>query len=205
MSGDGDLSPQQGECIAAILAGGKGRRLGMNKALLEIGGKTILDRIIEVLLDIFPSILLVVQDEEDFPHPDCGPRVEVVADLLPEKGPLGGIYTALEYSPAPYVFVMACDMPYPSRRLIDCLLAQARGREAVVPRKGDYIEPLFAVYGRDIRGRIHTRLQKNRLKIYELIRELDVRYLDEEEIAACDPDSRSFFNINTPQDLEQAR
>jgi molybdopterin-guanine dinucleotide biosynthesis protein A len=199
------ISPRREDFAAAVLAGGKASRLGRNKALLEIEGRTILDRINEVLLEIFPSILLVVQDVENSPCPDCGPRVEVVADLLPEKGPLGGIYTALEYSTAPYVFVMACDMPYPSRRLISCLLTEARGREAVVPRKGEYIEPLFAVYNRDIRGRIHAKLKQNRLKIYELIRELDVRYLDEEEIAACDPDSRSFFNINTPQDLEQAR
>jgi molybdopterin-guanine dinucleotide biosynthesis protein A len=191
--------------MAAVLAGGKGKRMGMNKALLELDGKTILDRILEVLPDIFPSILLVVQGENSSLCPDCGPHVEVVADIIPEKGPLGGIYTALEHSTAPYVFVMACDMPYPDPELVRCLLALASGKEAVVPRRGEYIEPLFAIYRRDVRDRIRERLDDGRLKIHDFIRELDVRYVDEEEIAACDPGFRSFFNINTPEDLSKAR
>jgi molybdopterin-guanine dinucleotide biosynthesis protein A len=199
------LAPPQGDFVAAVLAGGKGKRLGMNKALLELDGKTILDRILEVLLEIFPSVLLVVQDDNTSLCPDCGPHVDVVADLIPEKGPLGGIYTALEHSTAPYVFVMACDMPYPDAELVRCLLALAPGKDAVVPRRGDYIEPLFSVYRRDVRDRIRGRLEAGRLKIHDFIRELDVRYIDEEEIAACDPAFRSFFNINTPEDLEKAR
>ena len=196
---------RQGDFTAAVLAGGKGKRLGMNKALLELDGKTLLDRILEVLLDIFPSILLVVQNENNSLRPDYGPRVEVASDIIPEKGPLGGIYTALERSTAPNVFVIACDMPYPDSELIRCLLALAPEKEAVVPRRGEYIEPLFAVYRRDVRDRIRDRLEAGNLKIHDFIRELDVRYLDEEEIAACDPSFRSFFNINTPEDLEKAR
>ena len=205
MSMKSGLTPQAGDFAAAVLAGGKGRRLGMNKALLELDGETILDRILEVLLDIFPSVLLVVQGENSSLCPDCGPRVQVVADIIPEKGPLGGIYTALEHSTAPFVFVMACDMPYPDSELVRCLLDLAPGREAVVPRRGDYIEPLFAVYRRDVRERMRARLEDGRLKIHDFIRELDVRYVDEEEIAACDHGFRSFFNINTPDDLRKAR
>ncbi len=194
-------SPQQGDFIAAVLAGGRGKRLGMNKALLSINGGMVLDRIISILRNIFPSILLVAQDEGSPLAGMAGPQVRVVADIIAGKGPLVGIYTALENSPAPYVFVMACDMPYPSPPLIRCLLAKAPGREAVVPRRGEYIEPLFAVYSRDIVGMIRARIEEGRLKIHELIQELDVVYVEEEEIAAYDPGFRSFFNINTPEDL----
>jgi molybdopterin-guanine dinucleotide biosynthesis protein A len=76
--------------------------------------------------------------------------------------------------------------------------------DAVVPRRGEYIEPLFAVYRRDIAGSLRARIEEGRLKIHELIEELDVRYLEEDEIAACDPSFRSFFNINTLEDLEAA-
>lgn len=190
---------------AAILAGGVGKRLGTNKALLEIKGRTILDHIMEKMLEVFPSVLLVVKDGDSPLAGDYGPRVKVVADLLPGKGPLGGIYTALEYSPAPYVFVMACDMPYPNLELVRRLLSEAPGREAVVPRRGSYIEPLFAVYHRDTRQRIKKRLEAGDLKIHDFIDEINARFLEEEDICGCDPDFRSFFNINTPEDLKKAR
>jgi molybdopterin-guanine dinucleotide biosynthesis protein A len=190
---------------AAILAGGRARRLGTNKALLEIEGRTILDRILEKMLEVFPDVLLVVKDEDSPLSGDYGPRVKVVADLLPGKGPLGGIYTALEHSPSPYVFVMACDMPYPNLALVRRLLSEAEGREAVVPRKGPYIEPLFAVYHRDTYPRIKKRLEADDLKIHDFIDEIDALLLEEEEVCGCDPDLRSFFNINTPEDLEKAR
>jgi molybdopterin-guanine dinucleotide biosynthesis protein A len=174
----------------------------MDKALLTIDGSIVLDGILSTLSNIFPAILLVVQGYDSPLVEAEDPRATVVADIIPGKGPLVGVYTALEYSTAPYVFIMACDMPYPNPPLIRRLLAEAPGREAVVPRRGEYIEPLFAVYNRDIRDRIRDRVQAGRLKIHELIQELDVRYLEEDEIAACDPGFRSFFNINTLEDLE---
>jgi molybdenum cofactor guanylyltransferase len=202
MTADGAGHVREDEYIAAVLAGGRGRRMGADKASLEIGGRSVLERVLDCLMDIFTKILLVVQDENYNTPAGYGERLKVVVDVLPGKGPLGGIYTALEHSPAPYVFVIACDMPYPSCDLIHCLLAEAPGRDAVVPRRGEYIEPLFAVYSRETRGKILPRLESNRLKIHEFIDNLNVRYLDENEISACDPRSRSFFNINTPEDLE---
>ncbi|MDY6794042.1 MAG: molybdenum cofactor guanylyltransferase [Actinomycetota bacterium] len=201
--GRGGRRPDRPDFSAAVLAGGKGRRLGTDKTYIHIGGKPVLESISENLLTIFPSVLLVVKSR-NFPYVDPGPGVSVVSDVIPGKGPLGGIYTALEYSTAPYVFVMACDMPYPSLDLIEGMLDEVKGREAVVPRRGDYIEPLFAVYARSTREKIRPRLEEDRLKIQDFIDELDVRYLDEDEIATCDPCFRSFFNINTPEDLRRA-
>jgi len=195
-------SLQQEEFIAAVLAGGEGKRLGMDKALLNIDGSPVLDRIILILRGIFPLILLVVQDEDSPLAETADSQVRLVTDVIAGKGPLVGVYTALCNSPAPYVFIMACDMPYPSPVLIRHLLAAAPGREAVVPRRGKYIEPLFAVYSRDIGDRIRTRIAEGHLKIHELIQELDVLYVEEDEIAALDPRFRSFFNINTPEDLD---
>jgi molybdopterin-guanine dinucleotide biosynthesis protein A len=200
----GDRESQQPEFVAAVLAGGQSKRLGIDKALLHIGNCSLLDLILSALKDIFPLILLVVQKGGSPLDAMEGARIKVVSDVIAGKGPLVGIYTALENSPAPYVFVMACDMPYPSPELIRCMLSAAPDRDAVVPRRGEYIEPLFAVYRRDIAGTIRTRIEEGRLKIHELIEELNVRYLEEEEVAACDPDFRSFFNINTLEDLEAA-
>lgn len=190
----------------AVLAGGAGKRLGgTNKALLEIGGRAILDEVLEKIQRVFDTLLLVVKDGDSILHRDHGPRVKVVADLLPGKGPLGGIYTALEYAKTPFVFVTACDMPYPNLDLVRRVISEAEGREAVVPRRGSYIEPLFAVYHRDTRQKIRSRLEAGDLKIHHFIEDIDARYLEEEEIRDCDPDFSSFFNVNTPEDLRQAR
>ncbi len=196
-----EADARAGRFAAAVLAGGQGRRLGMDKARLQVEGRAVLDHILSTLLGMFPEVMLVVQSGDSPLAAAQGERVRVVADIIPGKGPLVGIYTALQHSSAPYVFVMACDMPYPSSRLIRRMLAEAEGVDAVVPRRGDYIEPLFAVYRRDLRERVKARIEEGRLKIHELVQELDVRYLDEEEVAACDPHFRSFFNINTVEDL----
>jgi molybdopterin-guanine dinucleotide biosynthesis protein A len=188
---------------AAVLAGGSAERLGLNKALVDIAGCRVIDRILDILQEIFASPAIVVQRDSDLEN-FARPGIEIFRDLLPGKGPLGGIYTALESSAEPYVFVMACDMPYPCRLLILHMLSLVRGREALVPRRGEYIEPLFAVYSKEIRKRIKARLERNDLKIHDLLAELDVLYLDEEEIARFDPEFRSFLNINTPSDLKKA-
>ena len=78
MSGDKTNDRQEKDFVAAILAGGKGERLGTNKALLEIGGRTLLDRIIDQLKEIFTSILLVVQDDDFTPVPVCDVQIKVV-------------------------------------------------------------------------------------------------------------------------------
>lgn len=204
MKVNGGAEFNKDDFTAAVLAGGKGKRLGMDKTTLSVGGEAVLERILRVLTEIFPSTLLVGQEGNHRLGKFTGAKVRAVRDILPGMGPLGGIYTALEYSATPYVFVMACDMPYPNPQLIRRLLAEAPGWEAVVPRRGEYIEPLFAVYAREIRGRMERRLRGGHLKIHEFTDELRVRYLEEEEIAPLDPGFRSFFNINTPQDLESA-
>ena len=200
------LRPVAGEGFAAaILGGGQGKRLGMSKLHLAIGGRTVLGHIIGCLRDTFPSILVILKSDNHVPHDAAWPGVELIPDALPSSGPLVGIYTALLHSPAPYVFVMACDMPCPNMELVSRMLREAEGWEAVVPRMSDHLEPLFAVYRRDVLGKVRDFLDQDRLKIPELIAQLDVRYVEKEEVAACDPEFLSFFNINTRKDLEHAQ
>lgn len=190
---------------AAILAGGRGIRLGMNKARLKIGGKLVLDHTTDCLREMFPEIIVILQAGDRAERAIGLADVRVVTDVLPSDGPLVGIYTALAHLSTPYVFVMACDMPYPNMELVRLLLSEAEGREVVVPRMRDHLEPLFAVYSRDLLNKVRAFLDQGRLKIPDLIEELDVRYVEEDEVAACDPEFRSFFNINTIEDLESAQ
>jgi molybdopterin-guanine dinucleotide biosynthesis protein A len=85
------------------------------------------------------------------------------------------------------------------------MMRRADGHAAVVPRRGEYIEPLFAVYRNDLEEGARAFLESGRLKIHDFLDEVDVLYLEEEEIDRCDPHGLSFFNINTPEDLARAR
>ncbi len=187
-----------------LLAGGKGRRLNSDKPLLELTGRPLIEDMLEKLAALFPEIILVV-DREDSPlSAYAGEHVRVVPDLVPGKGPLGGIYTALEAACSKFIFVMACDMPFACLELARLMMDRAPGARAVVPRQGRLIEPLFAIYRRDILPIVAERVARGDLKIHELLDALDVVYL-EEEVQACDPTGLCFFNINTEKDLAKAR
>ena len=187
-----------------ILAGGKGRRLNCPKPLLELRGRPLVEDMLEKHAALFPEVILVVGLEESTLGVYAGQHVRVVSDLVRGKGPLGGIYSALDAASSEFIFVMACDMPFASMELARLMMEMAPGHQAVVPRQGELIEPLFAIYRRDILPIVATRIERDDLKIHELLDALDVIYV-EEEVKACDPSGLCFFNINTEQDLAKAR
>ena len=124
----------------AILAGGEGSRLRAEKALLPLGDQYLVETLIENLRSLFADIMLVVRSE----HSPCAPcgKGGSPGDRRPAaQRPLGGIHSALHYSEAPFCFVIACDMPFPSLSLLRHMMRQADGHAAVVPRRGYYIEP----------------------------------------------------------------
>ncbi len=187
-----------------ILAGGQGRRLNLDKPLLELTGRPLVEDMLEKLAALFPDVILVVDRGESPLGSYAGERVLVVPDLVPGKGPLGGIYTALEATRSEFIFVMACDMPFACVELARLMMERAPGHQAVVPCQGQLIEPLFAIYRRDILPIVAARVARGDLKIHELLDALDVIYI-EEEVKACDPSGLCFFNINTEHDLAKAR
>lgn len=191
------------EC--AILAGGEGSRLRAEKALLPLGDRFLAETLIDNLRPLFPRITLVVRSEHSPLKGLLGEGVRLVTDVLERRGPLGGIHAALYHCAAPSCFIIGCDMPFPSLPLVERMLALAAGRPAVVPRRGEYIEPLFAVYARSLEGPARDFLESGGMKIHEFLDTLDVLYLEREEIAELDPRGLSFFNINTPEDLARAR
>jgi molybdopterin-guanine dinucleotide biosynthesis protein A len=131
--------------------------------------------------------------------------VRVAADLLPGQGPLGGIYTALEAAETPFIFVVACDMPFPCMELVSLMMERAPGFQAVVPRRGELIEPLFSIYSREALPHLREHLAGEQRKIYKFLDSIEVLYVEAPDISRCDPERRCFFNINTPEDLEKAR
>jgi molybdopterin-guanine dinucleotide biosynthesis protein A len=183
-----------------ILAGGKNTRIGMDKAFLRIGDKVIIEEILAKLSTIFPKIIVVTNS----PNSYCYLGVEVVRDILPDKGALGGIYSGLVASEAHYNFVLACDMPFISLNLIEYMRKNAEGYNVVIPKPNNYFQPLHAIYSKDCIQPIKEQLHRNDLQVFGFFNRVEVKCISAEEVKAFDPRGIAFFNINTKNDTEEA-
>ena len=184
-----------------ILAGGKSKRMGRNKAFLEINGQRMIDQIVDVFKDTFAEVFLVTNTPFEYLHLD----IRIVADLIPSKGALGGIYTGLFFSSFQHVFVAACDMPFLNREFIDYMVSKVDNFDIVVPRSRDGLEPLHAIYSKRCSTHIDALLGLNDLKITSFYPKVRVREISSKEILTFDPKSSLFFNVNTTEDLEKVR
>ena len=182
-----------------IQAGGKSTRMGRNKAFLEIGGKRLIDRLVDGLRQIFPEIIIVTNTPDMYDY--LG--VRVVPDLIPGKGSLGGIYTATAVATHPWAFVMACDMPFFNPRLIQYLASLTEGWDAVVPFTDDW-EPLYALYAKTCLPPMERLIYSGDLKISRFFSHVRVRRVNREELAPYDSEGLSLFNVNTPEEFARA-
>jgi len=191
------------EMTSIVLAGGKNLRLGRIKALEIIGGKSLIERVVERLEPVTNQFLIVTSQEQ--PDLPVTVRAEVLIDVYPGKGPLGGIYTGLVSSRSSQSIVVACDMPFINTELLRYMIELSQDFDAVVPRlENGMIEPLHAIYSRSCLGSMKTRLENNELSITPFLNQLRVRYVEEAECRRFDPQLLSFFNINRQADLERA-
>jgi len=188
-----------------VLAGGKGLRLGHEKALETVGNKSLIGWVVSSL-SFFKSDLVIVTAAKQFiPQFNDYPKLRIVNDAYPGKGPLGGIYTGLTASDSFYNLVVACDMPFLNRNLLDYMIRIAADFDMVVPRLGDMVEPLHAVYAKSCLTPIERLLKQGNLSVRELFNLVRVKYVETTEIDKFDPKHLSFFNINTEADLKMAR
>lgn len=183
---------------AAIIAGGRGTRLGgVNKALLEIGGRPILARQLDVLRRLFTEIFIVANDPVSF----SSFGLKVVCDRIAGKGAPGGVHAALEAARAPWVFCLACDMPFIREEAIT-LLAQTRaGVDSVAPVRNGRPEPLFAFYSKRCAEPFETLLREGDPSLAQLLAAVRAAFVSQEELEKVDPGGRSLENVNTREDL----
>jgi len=190
-------------CI--VLAGGKGLRLGHDKTAETVGNTSLLERVVFYLSLFNSDIIIVTASKQSLSQFIGYPKLRVVADTYPDKGPLGGIYTGLVASDSLYNLVVADDMPFLNQALLRYLIQLCGDFDLVVPRLGSMVEPLHAVYSKSCLTPVENLLKQGSLKIQELFNLVRVRYVEAEEINRFDPRHLSFFNINTEADLETAR
>ncbi len=191
---------------AVVLSGGKGERLGnLEKAFLQIDGKSLLERKIIVLSSLCDELLVVTNKPQLY---SCI-KIRVVRDIEEGIGPLMGLYTGLLNSFSENCFITASDMPFFCVELFnfmkELLTEKNAGYDVVIPRIGENYEPLFALYSRRCIPHIQRALEKKKRRIVSFLPEVKVRYIGEEEIRNYDPRMISFSNINTYHDLEATR
>ena len=190
-------------CI--ILAGGKSSRLGYNKVLQTVGKRSLLEETISRISLLCNELIVVTAQKQAIPELTSNSNLTIVQDVLPNKGPLVGIYTGLIESTSPYSLVVAADMPFLNQNLLRYLLRLAVNFDLAVPIIGNKLEPLHAVYTKNCLTPIEAMIKQDNLSVNKLARTVRTRYVGAEEIERFDPEYLSFFNINTEADLEKAR
>lgn len=187
----------------AIQAGGNSRRMGEDKALKLFLGRTLIQRAVDRLASIADEILVTTNHPDDYAFLGrC-----LIPDLIPGRGALGGLYTALTYALFPIVAVVACDMPFASAALIKAAagILVKENVDVVVPRSDDGLEPLHAVYRRaTCLPIVRNAIETNQLKIINWFPAVRVREFGMNEVNLIDPSGLAFKNINTPEDFYEA-
>lgn len=187
------------DCTAIILAGGDSQRMGRDKANLLLGEQTLLERVAATMRQVFPRVIVSVRQ----PRPEI--NLPQVCDEPGVAGPLAGVIAALAEVKTPWAFIVACDMPFVTPALVELLARSRSGYQAVVPVVQGHQQTLAAFYAGSALGAMRAQLAsggKNSLRA--ILGRLRVHYVDESELMAADPGLRSFFDLDTPQDVAVA-
>jgi len=184
---------------AAIMAGGQSRRMGQDKAWIDLGGEPLIRRVIDVMGAVADEVIIVANDDR---YRTLGLRV--IPDRFPGGGALGGIATGIGAVSHDTVLVTACDLPFLDAAVWRLLLDRAAGADVVVPVIGDRPETLHALYTKACLPAMERALAAGRLRVISFFDEVRVCRLSEELIRTVDPELRSFINVNTPEELTAA-
>ena len=206
MKAKSDLNDQ---VVGAVLTGGASRRMGRDKALVEVGGRSLLVRAAAVLRGVFQDVVVVGKRYEQ----DVAGSMPMLPDLRPGLGPVAGIHAALIHAYPRAVFILACDLPLVTSEFVGWIagpalsgtepaahLGQPLSPAARVPRDRKGAQPLCGLYTNRCLPAVEEALDQSRLSAQELLARLDTEYLDiGEESAGQHLDLLT--NVNAPQDL----
>jgi molybdopterin-guanine dinucleotide biosynthesis protein A len=188
-----------------IFAGGRATRLGgLNKALLEVGGTPIVERILNSLHPLVSECVVLTNDASLAERP----RVRLVYDPTPHAGVLPALAAGLRAAQGKLALTVACDMPFVSSDLFEHLLEIQRDADAdvVIPRTAGFLEPMHAVYRcAPVVAAIDAALARGEQRMISYFQDVRVCEVDERDWRTASPDGRAFFNVNTPEDLAQAQ
>jgi molybdopterin-guanine dinucleotide biosynthesis protein A len=185
-------------CI--ILAGGRSTRMGMDKKFIMFRGQSFLERAVEVAEKLSDEVIVSLGTQEQ--KAEVLARgfqgVSIVIDHLQSKGPLVGLYNALKKCSREYAVVMPCDVPFLHPRVLQSMIDGSRGYDAVVPRAGEFIEPLLAVYRvKPMLDICEQSIESRNWDVKGAVLKLkNIKYMN---------NMTSFLNVNTSEDLEKLK
>ncbi|WP_202695189.1 molybdenum cofactor guanylyltransferase [Petrotoga sp. 8T1HF07.NaAc.6.1] len=184
---------------ALLLSGGKSSRFGTNKAMETINGKPLIEQIVEGLQNAFEKVYIIGNVKEYVFLQD----VVFCEDIIPNKGPLGGLLTGLTCSDSEYNFLTACDMPFLTNEFFEFVNLQKKDYDVLVPEYNSYLEPLAAVYSKKCLPFINASLKNDQLKLKSFFPKVKVRIIKETIIREIGEPEKLFFNINYKEDIEK--
>ena len=186
---------------SVIQAGGRSTRMGGRpKALLQLGGRRIIERVLAALTPVVDDVMLVTNTPELYAF--LG--LPMVADVYPGHGSLGGIYSGLKAASGDAAFTVACDMPFLHPDIVRLVVERAGQGDVVIPRVGRRLEPMHAAYAKACLPHIEERLLAGQLKIVEFLERVRVVEVAESDVAQYRDPRVAFMNVNTPEELAQA-
>lgn len=200
---------------AVVVACGRSRRLGYDKRQLKLwdeSGPTLLQHTVELAASLCAEVIVVLNDPEAWTQLPA----RIVADVYPDGGALGGIYSGLAAASYEHALTIAADMPLLNRELLGWMLAQPRDYDVLVPQPGTPgvqgrarnrlgVESLHAIYSRACLVPIARQLEAGNPQVIGFYPEVRVRLLEPPLIAQFDPAGNAFRNVNTPEDLDVVR
>ena len=188
-----------------ILAGGKSRRMGENKALMQLGEDSLIGHVIHRMHRVTDELLLITNSPTEYRH--LGVRMH--GDILSGTGALGGIYTGLTYASHDAVLCVACDSPFLEPKLLTYLVSILGEYDAVMPythrnKEQITLQTLCTAYSKRCLPIIELMLRESELRVHALQERAHIKRVSPDIWQAFDSDGMSFFNINTPEDFESA-
>ena len=201
-----------------ILAGGESRRMGQNKALIQLGDDSLIGHVIRRIRLVTDELLLITNTPTEYAHFD----LPMHSDIIPNTGALGGVYTGLTYASHAAVLCVACDSPFLVPNLLTYLVSVLDEYDAVMPytysrnkdlgvRNPSYstdqmtLQTLCAAYSKRCLPIIELMLQESELRVHALQERANILTITPEIWKTYDSEGHSFFNVNTPEDFEKAQ
>jgi len=188
---------------AVILAGGQSRRLGRDKASLLLDGQPLLTRTVHTLSVLSDDLIVVTNRPEQYDDWDLPARF--VPDERRGVGALMGVYSGLKAARHPRALALACDMPFLNPDLLRHMLSRTNDCDVTIPRLGEFLEPLHAIYRKTCLPALAALLEQNRRQIIAFFPQVRACHLEKDEIERFDPLHLSFVNVNTPENWTQVQ
>jgi molybdopterin-guanine dinucleotide biosynthesis protein A len=187
----------------AIQAGGASVRMGQDKGLLPFGRATLTDYILDQVEGLTSDLFVVSNDPQSYARY----KFPVFMDVIPDIGALGGIFTVLNYLQYDYVLILACDMPFVSRPLLDHAAGFLKDYDVVIPVSGEKqdFEPFRAFYSKRCLKSIQQAISLGKRRVISFFPDVRVKVIDSSTVTRFDPEAVSFINVNTPEELAKAR